>query len=440
MSESEKISVEIGLIGAGEMGLLYARAFAAAGWQKINICDRPERFDQLRAQLSTSLPNVRVLPDGYAVSRRSDIIIYSVEAANIDAVVQRFACATKVGAVVSGQTSVKAPELAAFDKYLPEDTHIVSCHSLHGPTVGSKGQPLVIIRHRCPDDAKYQLFLRVMSSLESEMVFLTGLEHDRITADTQAVTHLAFLSMGSAWRAMGSYPWENTAYIAGIDNVKVNMSLRIYGSKWHVYAGLAIMNPSARAQVKQYAKSVSELFSLMIREDEAALRARIEAASKHVFGNYASEQHQQQHPQHPQEQNDFLERFSLSSIPKSERKPNSHLSILAMVDCWYQMKLNPYDHMVCSTPPFRFWLGIAECLFANPVLLEESITTAVNCKDFRADDLAFYSATLGWAQCIELGSFDGYQKRFESTTEFFGERIDEAKKISTQMIASMMTH
>lgn len=51
--------------------------------------------------------------------------------------------ATKVGAIVGGQTSCKAPELAAFEKHLPSDVEIVSCHSLHGPKVNPKGQPLV---------------------------------------------------------------------------------------------------------------------------------------------------------------------------------------------------------------------------------------------------------------------------------------------------------
>lgn len=51
--------------------------------------------------------------------------------------------ATKVGAIVGGQTSVKAPERAAFEKYLPPDVDIVSCHSLHGPTVSPEGEPLV---------------------------------------------------------------------------------------------------------------------------------------------------------------------------------------------------------------------------------------------------------------------------------------------------------
>ena len=51
--------------------------------------------------------------------------------------------ATKMTAIVAGQTSVKSPEKLAFEKYLPPDVQIVSCHSLHGPTVSPVGQPLV---------------------------------------------------------------------------------------------------------------------------------------------------------------------------------------------------------------------------------------------------------------------------------------------------------
>ena len=59
---------------------------------------------------------------------------------NIDA-------ATKQGAIVGGQTSCKEIEVAAFETYLPEDVQIISCHSLHGPKVDPKGQPLALIKH-----------------------------------------------------------------------------------------------------------------------------------------------------------------------------------------------------------------------------------------------------------------------------------------------------
>ena len=116
--------------------------------------------------LSTDTPGVYPQKDGYAISRSSDYIIYSVEAEFIERVVAQYGpcaywsrrgfryqltsmSATKVNAIVAGQTSVKAPEKAAFEAHLPKDVHILSCHSLHGPTVSPLGQPLVLWSPLC---------------------------------------------------------------------------------------------------------------------------------------------------------------------------------------------------------------------------------------------------------------------------------------------------
>jgi len=116
--------------------------------------------------------------------------------------------ATKVNAIVAGQTSVKAPEKAAFEAHLPKDVHILSCHSLHGPTVSPIGQPLVLrtplsgpgtdwftqvlIQHRASKDA-LTLVENILCPFRSRFVYLSFDEHDSVTANTQAVTHVAFL-------------------------------------------------------------------------------------------------------------------------------------------------------------------------------------------------------------------------------------------------------
>lgn len=117
--------------------------------------------------------------------------------------------ATKVNAIVAGQTSVKAPEKAAFEAHLPKDVHILSCHSLHGPTVSPVGQPLVLftplmldprtnwftqvlIQHRASKDA-LTLVENILRPFRSRFVYLSFDEHDSVTASTQAVTHAAFL-------------------------------------------------------------------------------------------------------------------------------------------------------------------------------------------------------------------------------------------------------
>lgn len=303
--------------------------------------------------------NVTIFENGHYVSRSSDWIMYSVEAKNIDAIVARYGPSTKMGAIVGGQTSTKAPEIAAFEKHLPADVEIVSCHSLHGPGVNPKGQPLVIINHRASQKS-VDLVESILSCFESTFVPLSAEKHDRITADTQAVTHLAFLSMGTAWCANDQFPWEVPRYIGGIENVKINLMMRIYSNKWHVYAGLAILNPAAKAQIRQYAESVTDLYKMMLSGQTEQFSERIYAARDAVFGADAGTKKQKKSSSGGNDDEDeeeeellledeLLDKFSLGDKPQ-QRVKNNHLSLLAIVDCWWKLGIVPYDHMICSTP------------------------------------------------------------------------------------------
>ena len=249
--------------------------------------------------------------------------------------------ATKQGAVVGGQSSCKEVEIAAFKEHIPSDVEIVTFHSLHGPKVDPKGQPLVLVQERASQQS-FDLVQRILSCLGSNFVHLTAQEHDRITADTQAVTHAAFLSMGTAWFSNNQFPWEMNRYVGGIENIKCNIMLRIYSNKWHVYAGLAILNTWAKSQIRQYADSVTELFKLMLGGHREELEKRIKTAGKAVFGRSEDDRDLLL-------KDEVLDRFSLGKVPH-EKTPNNHLSLLAMVDCWWKMGIVPYDHMICSTP------------------------------------------------------------------------------------------
>ncbi|KZZ94012.1 Prephenate dehydrogenase, fungal [Ascosphaera apis ARSEF 7405] len=412
---TDNMRKSIGIIGMGDMGKM------------INACDREENYHNLKEEYASE-NNINILPNGHLVSRISDYIIYSVEAEAIDKIVALYGPSTKVGAIVGGQTSCKAPELAAFDKHLPEDVEIISIHSLHGPSVNPKGQPFVIIQHRASDES-VKFVEEVFSSFESKVVHLSGEMHDRITADTQAVTHAAFLSMGQAWKANNQFPWELPRYVGGIENVKINITLRIYSNKWHVYAGLAILNPAAQKQVRQYAQSVSELFKLMLGGHGDEFRARVRAAGQAVFKTGTRRELLLK--------DEVLDRFSLGKTPSS-RMPNSHLSLLAIVDCWWKLGIVPYDHMICSTPLFRLWLGVTEYVFRNEDLLSEILDIAMNDDTFRSDDLEFAFAARAWSDCVSFGDFDSYRDRFETIQQYFAPRFPEAVRLGNEMMKTIL--
>jgi prephenate dehydrogenase (NADP+) len=417
--------MNIGFIGLGDMGRLYAKAFAKAGYTVCG-CDLPENRHRLEEELTPL--GIKVLDNGHDVSRTSDLIIYSVEAEKLRDVVAEFGPSTKYGAIVAGQTSVKTPEIEIFEKYLPADANIITIHAMHGPGFEPKGQKLILIPHRT-DKHSYKRMYDLFDSLKTDIVEMSDFhEHDKIVADTQAVTHVGFESMGTAWKEAGFFPWENASYIGGIDNVKILTTLRIFSYKAHVYAGLAILNPYARQHVKRYAISESELFKLMIKEEEEAFRARLYRARDFVF-------HESRKPIMLSDK--VMKEFSLSQKPELQ-KPNSHLSILSMVDAWYHLGVNPYDNLICQTPPFRLRLGIAEYLFKNEDLLEESIVTALYDKTIRGDDLEFHSAVREWSSIIGYGDMEGYKKHFNDVQSFFKGRLEEGNKQSAELIRRLM--
>lgn len=355
-----------------------------------------------------------------------------------------------MGAVVSGQTSVKDPEKKAFERYLPEDAYIISCHSLHGPKVDTTGQPLVLIQHRAPDE-KLDLVKRIFECFQSRLVYLSYEEHDVVTANTQAMTHAAFLAMGMAWKCSGCYPWETDRYPGGVETVKINIMLRILSAKWHVYAGLAILNPSAKLQVTQYAQSTSDLFKLMLAGNASEMTRRIFEARRSVFGwrddEYPDDPSSNAPPTSSRKpilmSDTLLDQFHLAArkvVPDKtdavpSRPPNSHLSLLAIVDCWHHLAINPYAHLeVAATPVFRIWIGVCEYLFRSPDRIHTAIKAATSDPSFRSDDTEFVVAARGWAETVQFGNFEHYEWRFKDTAKFFQSRFEEANKVGTEML------
>ncbi|MBI2631425.1 prephenate dehydrogenase [Candidatus Pacearchaeota archaeon] len=416
--------MEIGIIGTGDMGKIYAREFSRAGY-KVNCSDLPENRENLEKNLAGT--GVNILDDGVAVSRSSDLIFYLVPIESLEKAVIHSGPSTKKDAIVSSGTSVMAPSVDAFEKYLPSDVNIINWHWLFGPSIKPQGQRTALVNHRSNKIA-FQRGISAFETIKTKIIELpTYLEHDQITADTQAATHVGFESMGTAWKNMGIFPWENQTYFGGIDNIKVLMCLRIYVGKSHVYSGLAIHNFYAKQQIKQYANSVFNLFSLMIQEDEGKFRERILKVKEGIFNNGDS----------PILLDDkVMGNFSLE-IPTKERTPNSHLSLLSMADAWYQSNVNPYKNMLCQTPLFRLRLGIVENLFRNSELLEETIQAALQDKKLRRDDLEFQTAVREWSTIIGNSDIASYHRHFNETKKFFANRIPEGKNKSDQLLEKL---
>jgi len=237
--------------------------------------------------------------------------------------------------------------------------------------------------------------------------------------------------MGTAWKCTGQFPWELGRYIGGIEVVKINIALRIYAAKWHVYAGLAILNPTAQKQIHQFSESATDLFKLMIQGKRQELRQRVFEARDFVFGRDSDSQGGSNNDEATPIllSDSVLDKFSIGSPPTSDSPPpppNSHLALLAMVDSWHRLEIRPFVHLqLAATPVFRFWIGVAEYLFRDSTRLEAAVQAATDGNGgFSADDAEFVIAARGWSDTVRYGSFEAYRKRFEETRVFFEPRFE----------------
>lgn len=410
--------MKIGIIGLGDMGKLFASNWADLGYD-VYGSDKPENIPTL----INNLKNVTVLKDAKTVSETCDIILYAVETENIDKVVQEAGPYTKAGAIVSGQTSVKTPEVKAFEKHLPENTEIVGSHALFGPSISPNGQTIAMYKHRCSEQS-FEVLANLFRKTGAIIEELDNYKvHDSMMADIQVITHVGFESLGTAFMHRKVYPWEGNDLTHGLDNIKLLLTLRIFSYKPHVYSGLAFENPYAVKDVRKFAEIENELFGLMITGNKEKLKKRIYETKEKVFPTNKTQK---------LIDDKLLQEFSFQ--PDKDYKPNSHLSLLTMACTWGDLNIDPYKNMVCQTPPFRLRVGLAEYLFHNDKLLEESLETAIEDKSNYIDDLAYHTAVFEWANILEIGDRSIYEKHFKATRDFLKDRLQEGREKSSVLL------
>ncbi len=417
------MSLKIGIVGLGDMGRMFALRWANVGFE-VHGCDMPQNYIRLKSEFETVNLSVHKTPADFI--SKIDFLLFCVETSKIDEVVKKVAELKPKGLIVSAQTSVKTPEIKAFDTYLDASNQIVGSHALFGPHVDPSGQTLVLFNHRATEDGFNQV-RDLYKALGTKIEILNDyLQHDQLMADVQVVTHIGFESLGTAFMHRKTFPWESENKIAGIDNIKILLTLRIYSYKSHVYAGLAFQNPFAAADVRKFANTQNELFVHMISENKQKFESKIKKARDKVF---------MQNQEQVLLNDALLEEFTLN--PGKNHVPNSHLSLLSMLCTWSELNTNPYKNLVCQTPPFRLRVGLVEYLCKNEDLLNETIETAVFDKSIRKDDLTYHTAVHEWANILTLGDEKAYEKHFDETKRFLAPRLAEGLELSNRLIKKL---
>jgi prephenate dehydrogenase (NADP+) len=223
-------------------------------------------------------------------------------------------------------------------------------------------------------------------------------KHDIAMSHVQVLTHLGFHSMANEWLNDGIFLsphhiWHNEK--PSLDEMKVLMAMRLFSSDPHVSGEIAMFNKHAHGVVMHFSESVSSLFELANKKDRDGLASRVKAAKEFLLDGSI-------HPILPKE----------LQPSRSRQRPNSHLGLLAMADCWHQLGVRRTNSLVHATPPFLFMLGMVEHLLRDDELLNESLDVAVTSPWSLAKDASFKESVELLSNAIDAEDIEMHSSLF----------------------------
>jgi prephenate dehydrogenase len=256
--------MQIGIIGGrGRMGSLFGEVFSRAGYS-VSVAGR-------EADLGKS-----------EVVTGSDIVMVSVPIRETRKVIERIAPVLRTDQLVCDLTSLKTDPV---DAMLASRAEVIGLHPMFGPTVPSLlRQTIIMCPERCREETRKNM-VEIFEQEGARVTFSTPMEHDRIMAVVQGLTHFVTLSMAETMRRSEMSPGRTEEFTSPVYQIELGLVGRLLSQDPELYADMLCMNPFVPEVLRLCNEAVKDLSATVIEGDTEGF-TRLFRQNADDFGEY----------------------------------------------------------------------------------------------------------------------------------------------------------
>jgi len=234
----------IGIIGgAGKMGTYFQRFFNVLGYTVL-ISDQDTDFSNRD------------------IAQQVDVLIISVPIDQTIQVIREIVPFVKKSTLLMDFTSLKVDPVREM---LKSKAEVIGCHPIFGPFSGMKNQVVVL----CPVRSKKWVswLKKIIKTGGGIIKILTPVEHDKLMAVVQVLTHFSDITLAHALKKLGIPLNEFLECQSPPYRLKLDMMGRILAQSSNLYGNILLKNPDRINVIKTYLNSQKELLKIAKKQD-----------------------------------------------------------------------------------------------------------------------------------------------------------------------------
>ncbi len=264
--------------GTGETGRWFARFYKKHGFDVViwGINKKKEIAEELGVAFADDIDNE---------IRSSDIVMISVPINKTEKTISDIAPKMSSGSLIMDITSIKTGPMEAMIKYAPEDVEILGSHPMFGPSIPDiRGQIVIFTPVRC--SKWYPIIKSLYEDNGAHIEIMEALEHDRMMAVVQGLTHFAYITIGTVFREIEFDVAKSRRFMSPIYDIMLDLVGRILAQNPYLYAMIQ-MNPEVAKVHKVYIDQCNLMADIVKKKDIEGFAGLMKKAAGH-FGDTES--------------------------------------------------------------------------------------------------------------------------------------------------------
>ena len=264
--------------GTGETGRWFARFYKKHGFDVViwGINKKKEIAEELGVAFANNIDSE---------IRSSDIVMISVPINKTERTISDIAPKMSSGSLIMDITSIKTGPVEAMIKYAPEDVEILGSHPMFGPSIPDiRGQIVIFTPVR--SSKWFPIIKSLYEDNGAHIEILEALEHDRMMAVVQGLTHFAYITIGTVFREIEFDVARSRRFMSPMYDIMLDLVGRILAQNPYLYAMIQ-MNPEVEKVHKAYIDQCNLMADIVIKKDIEGFVGLMKKAAAH-FGDTES--------------------------------------------------------------------------------------------------------------------------------------------------------